>query len=351
MIPSPERIGLKLAYINHQEKEPPVDHGFNDPYDFIKTTIGKHKIHHNRMEWAGKILFPSWLTPKPMLRDKLKLTSRKMNDFLENNGCWRWALSVANYIHKEIYPNMPVMIGVDHSLTGGSIMALGDKNPNLNVVILDAHFDVMNPIGVYPQDNPGRRAVFFSPEDKQMESENPLNYYGCGNFLDHLLKKNIISPKNLWIVGVQDEIHRELKAGASFMRGGFGLNTPSIKKWMEAGVHVIFKHEAKSGNFVIALSGPTYLSIDMDVGSLSSIYSARFMNSYGLNTREFLHLLRKVSRFIRSSHFPLLGLDMMEFDIHFFEAIKEKKIDDRTEEIVKEIFKLFIDKNGCKYES
>jgi hypothetical protein len=41
----------------------------------------------------------------------------------------------------------------------------------------------------------------------------------------------------------------------------------------------------------------------------------------------------------------------MEFDVHFFEAIKEKNIDDRTEEIVKEIFKLFIDENRCKCAS
>jgi len=349
VIPSPERIGLKLAYINHQENEPPVYNGFKDPYDFIKTNMEKNRIHNNGIEWAGGMLFPSWLTPKPMLRDKLKLTSRNMGKFLKNNGCWRWALSVANYIKKEIYPNMPVMIGVDHSLTGGSIMALGDKNPNLNVVILDAHFDVMNNKGVYKQDYPGRRAVFSSPYDKQLESENPLNYYGCGNFLDHLLKKNVISPKNLWIVGVQDEIYRELKGGS--FRGGFGLNTTSIKEWMEAGVHVIFKHEARSSNFEIHLNGPTYLSIDMDVGSMSSIYSARFMNSYGLNTTDFLHLLHRVSRSIRSSHFPLVGLDMMEFDVHFFEAIKEKKIDDGTEEIVKEIFKLFIDRKRCKYVS
>jgi arginase family enzyme len=120
---------------------------------------------------------------------------------------------------------------------------------------------------------------------------------------------------------------------------------------MGTGVHIVFKHQVQSGNFKIDLNGPTYLSIDMDVGSLSSIYSARFMNSYGLNMAEFLQLLDKVSQFIRESHYPLVGLDIMELDIHFFEAVKEKKIGDRTDEIVKEIFRLFINKNGIKYVS
>ena len=115
---------------------------------------------------------------------------------------------------------------------------------------------------------------------------------------------------------------------------------------MEAGVHVIFKHQVKSGNFKMVLSGPTYLSIDVDVGSMSSIYSARFMNSYGLKTEEFLQLIHKVSRFIRSSNCPLVGLDIMEFDIHFFEAIKREKNKDKTEEIISEIFKVFVNKTG-----
>jgi arginase family enzyme len=198
-------------------------------------------------------------------------------------------------------------------------------------VILDAHFDVMN-------------------IQRGYKADCQMNYYGCGNFLDRLLIKKIISPENLWILGVQDEIHREMK-GRRDLGGKLNRSVPSVKKWMEEGVHVVFKHEVQSGHFKLDLKGPTYLSIDMDVGGMSAIYSARFMNSYGLNKVKFLQLLHKVSRCIRLSHQPLVGLDVMEFDVHFFEAIKEKKIDDRAEEIVKQIFKLFIDKSRCKYAS
>ena len=349
-LPSSERVNLKRAYINHLRKGSLINEGFEDPYDFIKAHTAGNLALNDKVQWLGKISIPSWLAPKPKKGDFPKLSTDKLSEFLESHGCWKYALRIADHINEEIYPGVPVMVGVDHSLTGGSIMALGEKNPDLNVVILDAHFDVMNTKGIYEHDYSGGGAVFSSPYDKKMRSGDPLNYYECGNFLDYLLRKQIIKPKNLWILGVQDEIYGELK-GKSNNTGQLDPNMISIKKWMEAGVHVIFKHQVKSGNFKMVLCGPTYLSIDMDVGSMSSIYSARFMNSYGLNKAEFLQLLRKVSRLIRSSNCPLVGLDIMEFDVHFFEAIKEKRIGDGTEEIVKEIFRLFVNKNGCKYES
>jgi len=341
-----ERVNLKVAYINHLRKKSLLEEGFEDPYDFIKTHVTRSLALNDNIQWSGKIPIPSWLTPKPKKSDSPRLSIDRLNKFLERNGCWEYALRIADYINEEIYPGVPVMIGVDHSLAGGSIMALGERNPDLNVVIFDAHFDVMNTNGTYEQDHLGGKAVFSSPHDRKMRSETRSNYYGCGNFLDHLLRKQVIAPKNLWILGVQDEICGELRRKSNEI-GQLDPNMISIKKWIEAGVHVIFKHQVKSGNFKMVLCGPTYLSIDMDVGSMSSIYSVRFMNSYGLNKAEFLQLLRKVSRLIRSSNSPLVGLDIMEFDVHFFEAIKEERIGDGTKEIVKEIFRLFVNRNGC----
>jgi arginase family enzyme len=345
-LPSWERLNLKRAYINHLRERPLIEEGFEDPYDFIKAHTAGDLAPNDKVQWLGKISIPSWLAPKPKKSDSSRLSTDKFNEFLENNGCWKYALRIADHINEEIYPGVPVMIGVDHSLTGGSIMALGEKNPDLNVVILDAHFDVMNAKGIFEYDYSSGKAVFSSPNDRKMRSEIPLNYYECGNFLGHLLRKKIIKPKNLWILGVQDEICGELRRKSNEI-GQLDPNMISIKKWIEAGVHVIFKHQVKSGNFKMVLCGPTYLSIDVDVGSMSSIYSARFMNSYGLNKAEFLQLLRKVSRLIRSSNSPLVGLDIMEFDVHFFEAIKEERIGDGTKEIVKEIFRLFVNRNGC----
>ncbi len=324
-----ERVNLKQAYLQHVKDRFLIEEGFQDPYDFVKH-MTEQEILDDNVKWLGKIPIPSWLTPKPQESDSPRVSVSNLDRFLENDGCWDYALMVADYIRRKIYPGMPVMIGVDHSLTGGSIMALTERHANLNVVILDAHFDVMNPEGEY-------------------EADFQMNYYGCGNFLGRLLKRKIIPAENLWIMGVQDELHREV-TGRRDLRGKLDRSAASVKKWMKKGVHVIFKHEVQSGHFKLDLKGPTYLSIDMDVGSMSSVYSARFMNSNGLSTTEFLQLLQEVFRKIRSGHHPLVGLDVMESDVHFLEAIKGKKVD-RTEKIVKAIFKLFIDQNGCRHAS
>lgn len=334
---SPERVNLKLAYTSHLKNRTLNRGEYKDPYDFIKTFVAKNITLNDKIKWTGKISIPSRLTPKPKVSDTLKLSVDKFDQFLKNNGCWKYALMVADYINKKISPGMPVMIGVDHSLSGGSIMALIDRYPNLNIVILDSHFDVMDM----------RRntiSMFNLPNTKKMKHKSHLNYYECGNFLDCLLEREVISPKNLWILGVQDEIYRELRGG-KYLREDSDLNAISIKKWMGEGVHVVFKHMIQSGHFKMDLNGPTYLSIDMDVGSMSSIYSARFMNSCGLSRKEFLQLLNKVSRLIEASRCPLVGLDIMEFDVHFFDVAKEKIVNDCTEQVIKEIFEIFLNKN------
>ena len=144
---SPERINLKTAYLNYLKNKRLNQKELKDPYDFVKSRVTGNKllnIVNNRIRWAGKIFVPSWLTPKPSIHDLPKLSTERLDNFLKSDGCWKYASAIADYINKEIYPSMPVMIGVDHSLTGGSIMALVKKFPNLNVIILDAHFDVMN---------------------------------------------------------------------------------------------------------------------------------------------------------------------------------------------------------------
>jgi arginase family enzyme len=338
---SPEKVNLKLAYINHLMEESLSKEGFRDPYDFIRAYIKKRSAPRNKMKWAGEIPIPSWLRPKPKVSDYLTLSVDKIERFLRRNGCWEYALVVADYLNKKIYPAFPMMIGVDHSLTGGSVMALAKRYPNLNIVILDAHFDVMKM----------RHETYGLSGNMpgKIICNEPLNYYGCGNFLEHLLAKRIIMPWNLWILGVQDEVCQELKE-ADDSRREVDSNMLSIKKWIEKGVHVIFKHEVHS-DLKLDLTGPTYVSIDMDVGSLSSIYSARFMNSYGLDTEEMLRLLHLVHKSIDSSHFALVGLDIMELDIHFFEIGRVAGVDDRTGEIIEEIFELFVNNGDSNYAS
>lgn len=108
-----ERVNLKQAYLNHLRNEKLMREGFKDPYDFVKTHIQRSLTLNSRMKWVGKINIPSWLTPKPRIGDTPGLSTDKINKFLERNGCWKYALMIADYINTYVYPDMPVMIGVE----------------------------------------------------------------------------------------------------------------------------------------------------------------------------------------------------------------------------------------------
>lgn len=347
-LPSPERLNLKMAYLNHLKNQLIGNLESEDPYDFVKSRLSKNSSHQDKIKWIGKVPIPSWLTPKPKITDLPKISPSGMNQFLQENGCWDYTLKVADYVSKKINQEIPVMIGVDHSLTGGTIMALSKWYSNLNIIILDAHFDIINNVYAEDYDNQNWNNLVSSLSNRKAKSKTHLGYYECGNFLYYLLEKKVINSNNLWILGVQDEIYQKLKKGGD-LKGRLPLEMIFIKEWINAGVHVIFKHEVASGDFKIDLNGPTYLSIDMDVGSMASVFSARFMNSYGLNLSEFLQTLQKVNEAIQVSHYPLVGLDVMELDIHFLGAVKEMKMKDWTDEIVKKIFSLFINKNNSNH--
>jgi arginase family enzyme len=291
--------------------------------------------------WVGKIPVESWLTPKPELGDFLSLTPEKYSMFLEKNGCLEYAMVVRDYVREKIFPSKPVMIGVDHSLTGGVIKALSEQFENLNVVIFDGHFDVMR-YQVTNQNTPWGISDSYI-ENSSFEAEERIHFYECGNFISFLLEENIIDPKNLWILGVQEEVVKGLKKEYSIDKVE-RAQVEEYKKWVDKGVHLIPKNELVSKKKInLSLNGPTYLSIDMDVGSLSSIFSARFMNCIGLTYNEFAKALYNLFCIIRKSNIPLIGLDIMEIDIHLLEASALSKYKDYTKKIAEKILYFFFD--------
>lgn len=319
---SPERLNLKLAYVSHCSRRPNISETFYDPYDVIRADLrGKSQILDDKV-WLGKVAVDSWLAPRPQLTDLHRLAIAECVSFLEGNGCWGYALKVADFVSERIFPRKPVMIGVDHSLTGGVLVALAEQYDNLNVIVLDAHFDVIKLNTLVSHH-------ILSGKSCINEHRQRLPFYHCGNFLAYMLESKIIRPENLWILGVQE---------AALARNSL---PGEVKKWIDRGVHVVSKKDIISEGISLDLNGPTYVSIDMDVGSLSSVFSARFMNCYGLSFEEFLGLLSRVAMSIKEANVPLLGLDIMEIDIHFLEANEMTPFHDSTKSIVTEIFNCF----------
>jgi arginase family enzyme len=317
---SPEKVNLKLAYVSHLINTPSAPQAFVDPYDVIKADLREEPMFCLEDLWGGKLLVDSWLTPKPRSADMSLLTPRHAAAFLEANGCWGYALKVAGFVEERIFPHKPVMIGVDHSLTGGLLLALAKKYTNLNVVVFDAHFDVMNSNDMISPFRSGRNG-------------NKPAWCHCGNFLSFVLEREMIQPKNLWVLGVAEAI--------------FANNEKEAKKWVSNGVHIVSKEEVALGKVNLDLDGPTYVSIDMDVGSLSSVFSARFMNCYGLTSEEFLALLAQLGRSTRKAGVPLVGMDIMEIDIHFLEVAESMAFKDYARYIAKKALEKLLKDDLC----
>lgn len=315
---SPERVDLKLAYLSHRTAVPCEIESATDPYDVIKADLRGEFTFSPEDMWVGKMPIDSWLTPRPRAADIFMLNPLRATAFLEANGCWYYVLKVADFVEEHVFPHKPVMIGVDHSLTGGLLLALAKKYNNLNVVILDAHFDVMSSDGV----------LSFG---KRKDGEG-ITWCHCGNFLSFVLENEIIRPENLWVLGVAEEMLRSPHANGE----------KEIRKWLSEGVHLLPKGAVSSGRVSLDLSGPTYVSIDMDVGSLSSVFSARFMNCFGLTAQQFLTALSQLERSIKKAGVPLVGMDIMEIDIHFLEAAYLMPVKDYTRYIARKALEILL---------
>lgn len=316
---SPERLDIKHAYLSHIRRSGDGVR-FPDPYDFAYHILGGRFPSLPDSCWHGKMEIDSWLTPTPRIDDSPLLSSGLVDLFLESNGCRRHMEDVRGFVEEYIFPCRPFSIGIDHCSTGGSVMALAKQFPDLNVIILDSHFDVADT----PPPGPGAsRTGSLSPSH-------------CGNFLLPLLEEGVIRPENLWVLGVN--------AGLLSRNGaGTGSTAPGAAEWVKRGVHLLSKSMLPSGLDHMLLTGPVYLSIDVDIGSLSSVFSARFMNCYGLDRTGLLGLLGSVNARIAEAHLPLVGMDLMELDVHFLGASSTLAFNDCTEDLFLKSFEIFLD--------
>ena len=137
----PFNVQTKLAYLNRLNHQIIPEPNILDPYDgflFYSRVLADEKYIK-----MGKFPIDSWLTPKPNIED-FPLINQSMFQKCTNNGTIKdYSDKLENYIKSKILPDIPLMIGSDHSLTGGVLRALSKKYGPINilVVIFDAHFD------------------------------------------------------------------------------------------------------------------------------------------------------------------------------------------------------------------
>jgi len=320
-----ERVDLKLAYLNWLRTHEMCEDGPSDPYEFLENVF-KEK-GSDRVEWIGKLPIESWLRPKPFISDIPNIFPRRFTEFLDNNGCYDYYKKLVDYVRENMHSSIPVMIGVDHCLTGGVLKFLKEKYDNFNILIFDSHCDIV--------DLETRRS-YFGSHLKLKDQFFGEEIYECGSFLSYLLKEKIIQPENLWIMGTQDL--------DQFKENAEPLYSKKILPWIDQGMHVVSKENLMLFGVPDEVRGPTYISFDMDIGSLSSVFATRFLNYIGLSTEQILNLVDDLSKRIRAKQIELIGLDIMEIDIHFLGAnIEGHK--DYTAQITTEILERMIYRN------
>ena len=93
---------------------------FDDPYDGIMEII-RQEVNPDLWSEKGSLDIPSWLRPIPSLADQGRITTEAFVNFLDQGGFETYAQQVGDFIATNIFPDIPCMIAVDHSLTGGTL--------------------------------------------------------------------------------------------------------------------------------------------------------------------------------------------------------------------------------------
>jgi arginase family enzyme len=277
-----------------------------------------------------------WILPTPPEEMLFMLTVENFVTFIDSDGCLEYANKVKDAVRSSL-PDVPLLVGVDHSLSGGAIKALAEEHggENMRLIVFDSHFDYIPPsirCGLIHYDmetNPGTK---FAPGDPYVF--NRSDSYNADSFLSFM--KKIIPPENTYIVGVSDYPPREaLESGDTRVKGYVDF----YRSIQEEGVHLIRKDEVKGDGAKRLLSTTdkpyTYVSVDVDVCANASLRGARFLDYHGLQHTDLYGLVSCISSSLRKS--KLAGLDFMEFDVYSAGATISGKRD-RTYEIMAEVF-------------
>lgn len=310
---------------------------FRDPAQGIMKEIGYGEIVAMPVE--------EWLTPTPPPDMLFMLTVESFVTFVDSNGCLDYAKAVGEAVRSQVLPQVPVMFGVDHSLSGGSIEAVADEysGEGLRLIVMDSHFDFIPTdlrCGLIEYDMETNPKSRFAPSDPYVF--NRTESYNADSFLNCMLKK--IPPENVFVVGVSDY-------PPVFAQG---IDDKRVRRYIDfykglesSGVHIIKKEDVLSDRahvkeLLSKTDKPlTYLSVDVDVCANTSLRGARYLNFNGLSTGDFYALIGAIKESLK--HSRLVGLDFMEFDVYNAGAPMTKGVD-RTYQIMAEAFRRIMTK-------
>jgi arginase family enzyme len=300
-----------------------------DPYEAILEQL---MVGRGRIEPAGRFPLPSWMGPMPQPADRLLVTQERMQKFLDDDGPFKLANEIRHFVANEILPELPVMVGVDHSATGGVVSALSEAlgPENLTVLVLDQHFDAL-PLSVRMESVLGKASVHPTGAKNLFHGPSGNDRYCCGNFWAYLIDKGLVLPKRLLFIGVADYPAEETAPEWETFRDAYlafeeqGCSFFPLREFQgpyEEGLER-FLSEKVTTPYV-------YVSLDLDVGAYRCVHAARYMDRPGIEGKALHHIAHSIARTCRSRRFRIAGLDVMEFNMHLLGITMKDGVEDTT---------------------
>lgn len=291
----------------------------DDPVGPVTALLARQYPEAVHWRVSPSVDVPGWLRPFPPQSDRSAITAEAVVDFIDQDGCRRWAAMVEEKVRADILPFFPCMIAVDHSLTGGAYRAVADHygRENVSLIVVDSHTDAIpmsRLAGAIQYDLDTNPA---SPYDRS----DPLLYnrsdsYNASSFLFHMLADGDLAPRDLYLFGISDFPEKR----------ALRIKDPRITNYVSAytelqrrGVTVATKKECqqkpgKIKNLLNRIRTPcAYLSIDLDIGARNAVEGVRFKNWRGLQEKQIYRLVESVAD-AGGADVELVGMDITEIN-------------------------------------
>jgi len=288
------------------------------PYSEIMRLV-RQELDPETWEERGVIDVPPWLLPIPPSIARRDITLEHFVYFIDGNGCRDFAEASGKFAEECIFPNIPCMIGVDHSLTGGVFASLVSfyRPENISLIILDSHVDsaiASAMSGAIEYDMETNPNSVHDPNDPFLR--NRADSYNASSFLHFLLEDGVIDPENLFLVGVSDYPSKR----------AFRIKDERIRRYVNcysslkrSGAKILTRKDLSRGSGALSdllrrVKTPyVYISIDMDIGARNALEGVRFQNYQGISETQMYKIAKSLQELL-DRDIALAGMDVMEFN-------------------------------------
>lgn len=240
---------------------------------------------------------------------------------------------------------IPLMLGVDHSVSGAPIQALSERygSEDLVLVVLDYHADIRPThvsVGLSQWDVERRGMIW-------LEGPRP-DRYEAGSFLYYLFERNIVLPENTILIGPVAYPTKRLRL----------VEDPRVQEYVELydslverGLKIIHRSKFNGPSWRKDLAkvlgdvngSHLYLSLDSDVGVLNAINATRLIHfgrpeipMKGLGLSELIEIARELCDWVSKNNIKLAGIDAMEMDVMLIDRTLSPQLEDQTSNVLVE---------------